>query len=67
MAVDVFKALMLGAVLSATLALVIGSQGTSAGPLAIHLAHVADAKIYWSWPLFLSGSGLAWGIMAMQR
>ena len=45
----------------------IGSQGTSAGPLAIHLVAIADAKIYWSWPVFLSGSGLAWGLMLLQR
>jgi len=61
------KAMMLGAILSATLALVIGSQGTSAGPLAIHLVPLADAKLYWSWPVFFSGSGLAWGIMLLQR
>ncbi len=64
---DVIKALMLGAILSATLALVIGSQGTSAGPLAIHIVNVVDAKLYWSWPIFVSGSGLAWGIMLLQR
>jgi len=67
MAMDVIKALVLGAVLSATLALVIGSQGSSAGPLAIHLVNIADAKLYWSWPIFISGSGLAFGIMLLQR
>lgn len=64
---DVIKAVMLGAILSATLALVIGSQGTSAGPLAVHMVNVAEAKLYWSWPIFVSGSGLAWGIMLLQR
>lgn len=64
---DVIKAVMLGAILSATLALVIGSQGTSAGPLAVHMVNVADAKLYWSWPIFVSGSGLALGIMLLQR
>jgi hypothetical protein len=67
MAMDLIKALTLGAILSATLAMVIGSQGTSAGPLAIHLVHIAEAKLYWSWPVFVSGSGLAWGIMLLQR
>lgn len=61
------KAMILGAVLSATIALVIGSQGTSGGALAIHLVPVAQAKLYWSWPVFFSGSGLAWGIMLLQR
>lgn len=67
MAMDVIKSLMLGAILSATLALVIGSQGSSAGPLAVHLISFADAKLYWSWPVFFSGSGLAFAIMLLQR
>jgi hypothetical protein len=57
----------LGAILSATIALVIGSQGSSAGPLAIHPVHIAEVKLYWSWPVFFSGSGLAWAIMLLQR
>ena len=64
---EMIKAVTLGAILTATIALVIGSQGTSAGPLAIHLVSVAQAKLYWSWPIFLSGSGLSWGIMMLQR
>jgi len=64
---DMIKALTLGAVLSAIIALVIGSQGTSAGPLAIHPVALGDARMYWSWPVFLSGSGLAWGIMLLNR
>lgn len=67
MAMEVIKSLTLGAILSATMALVIGSQGSSAGPLAIHLVSLADAKLYWSWPIFFSGSGLAFGIMLLQR
>jgi hypothetical protein len=64
---DMLKAFTLGAILSVTIGLVIGSQGTSAGPLAIELVSLAEAKIYWSWPVFLSGSGLAWGLMLLQR
>ncbi|MFN3863800.1 MAG: hypothetical protein ACK4RT_05900 [Erythrobacter sp.] len=64
---EFLKALALGAILSATIGLVIGSQGTSAGPLAIELVSLADAKFYWSWPVFLSGTGLAWGLMLLQR
>lgn len=64
---DMVKALVFGALLSATIGLVIGSQGTTAGPLAIHLIAIADAKIYWSWPVFLSASGLAWGLLLLQR
>jgi hypothetical protein len=67
MAMDMIKALMIGAILTATIALVIGSQGTTAGPLAIHMVHVAQTKLYWSWPLFFSGTGLSWGLMWLQR
>jgi hypothetical protein len=64
---DLWKAFTLGAVLSVTIGLVIGSQGTAAGPLAIQLVSLADTKLYWSWPVFLLGSGLAWGLMLPQR
>lgn len=64
---DFIKALTLGAILSAVIALVIGSQGVSSGPLAIHLVDVAEAKVYWSWPVFFGGSGLAFAIMLLQR
>ncbi len=64
---DLVKALTFGAILSAAIALVIGSQGTSAGPLAIHLLPVAEARVYWSWPVFFGGSGLAFGILLLQR
>ena len=64
---DLIKSMMFGAILSATLALVIGSQGSSAGPLAIHMVSIAEAKVYWSWPLFFSGSGLAFAIALLQR
>jgi len=64
---DFVKALTLGAILSATIALVIGSQGVSAGPLAIQLVPLAEAKIYWSWPVFFGGSGLSFAIMLLNR
>lgn len=64
---DLIKSVTLGAILSATIAMVIGSQGTTAGPLAIHLVDVADARVYWSWPIFFSGSGLAFGLLLLQR
>ena len=64
---DLIKALTFGAILSAAIALVIGSQGTSAGPLAIRLVDVADVSFYWSWPVFFSGSGLSFGMLLLQR
>jgi hypothetical protein len=64
---ELLKASILGAILSATIGLVIGSQGTSAGPLAIQLVSLAEAQVYWSWPVFLSGTGLSWALMLLQR
>ena len=64
---DFIKALVFGAILSATIAVVVGSQGVTTGPLAIHLVHIAEAKFYWSWPVFFSGSGLAFALMVLQR
>jgi hypothetical protein len=64
---DLIKALTFGAILSAAVALVIGSQGTSAGPLAIRLVDVADVRFYWSWPVFFSGTGLSFGMLLLQR
>lgn len=61
------KAIVLSAIVTWCIALVIGSQGTSGGALAIQSLQVIDYKIYWSWPLFLSGSGLAWGLILLQR
>ena len=41
---DFLKALMLGVILSATIGLVIGSQGVTAGPLAIHAVHLRNQR-----------------------
>lgn len=64
---DLLKAVMLGAVLAGCIAIVIGSQGTSAGPLAIQRVPISDYKVFWSWPLFFSGTGLSWALMLLQR
>lgn len=61
------KAVPLGAILSFVVALVIGSQGRQGGYLAIFRTDIYQYDLYWSWPLFFAGTGLAWGIMAMQR
>lgn len=64
---DFIKASILGTVLTGVVSLVIGSQGSAGGQLAIRLIHAGDTQFYWSWPLFLAGTGLAWGLMIMQR
>lgn len=64
---ELIKAITFGAILTAAIAMVLGSQGTSAGALAVHGVQISEARLYWSWPIFVSGSGLAWGIMLLQR
>jgi hypothetical protein len=67
MAMEAVKAIPLGAILSGVLSLVIGSQGSHGGQMAIHMTELADYRFWWSWPLFFAGAALAWGIMMLQR
>jgi hypothetical protein len=65
---EFIKAAILGTILTGVVALVIGSQGSGGGQLAIYMAKPYPGyEIYWSWPLFFSGTGLAWALMLMQR
>jgi hypothetical protein len=57
---DMFKALIPGALLSWLVSSAIGSQGSRGGWLAIGRVHIQDNMIYWSWPLFFLGVALAW-------
>lgn len=65
--IELFKAMPLGGILTAVVAIVIGSNGSRGGALAIHHMAVGAHEVYWSWPLFLAGTALAWGLMIMQR
>lgn len=64
---EAIKAAPLGALLSAVISVVIGSQGSQGGRMAIHLVEISNHSFHWSWPLFFAGSGLAYGLMIMQR
>ena len=64
---EFIKAAILGTILTGVVSLVIGSQESTGGQLAIHLMRAGDTSIYWSWPLFFAGTGLAWGLILMQR
>lgn len=64
---DLLKAMGFGALITGCVAVVIGTQGSSGGPLAIHSFEVIDYKVYWSWPMFLSGTGLFWSLLLLQR
>jgi hypothetical protein len=70
------KGMMLGAILTGVFCLVLGSQGSDGGFLYIfpvdvhtsklHFTQLHDFRFYWSWPLVLAGTGLAWGILLMM-
>lgn len=64
---EMVKAVPLGAILTFVVALVIGSQGSRGGQLAIFRAEIYQYDLWWSWPLFFAATGLAWGIMMIQR
>ncbi|AOL25039.1 hypothetical protein Ga0102493_11912 [Erythrobacter litoralis] len=61
------KAVVFGAIITGCLALVIGSQGSTGGRLAVEAVQLGGYRMFWSWPLFFSGSGLAWGLILLQR
>ena len=61
------KAMGFGVILTGAIALIIGTQGTSAGPLAVEPLMLNGYRLYWSWPIFAAGSGLSWGIILLQR
>ncbi len=64
---DLLKSVILAVILTGCIAMVVGSQGTSAGPMAIFAVKMAGHKAYWSWPVFFGGTGLAWSLMLLQR
>ena len=59
------KALIPGALLSWVIASVIGSNGSTGGVLYIGRLMIVHHEIYWSWPLFIAGTALAWFILLM--
>jgi hypothetical protein len=64
--VKLFKAIPFGIFLTVLVALFIGSGGGTGGALAIRPVEVMDIDFYWSWYLFIGGTGLAWVLMLMM-
>ena len=60
------KALVLGIFLALIVSLVIGSGGSSGGMLNVRLVAIEGFEFYWSWALFLIGTGLSFGIFLMM-
>jgi hypothetical protein len=61
-----FKALFPGLILTFIIAIVLGSNGSDGGFLHISRTHISGHIVYWSWPLFIASTGIAWGIIAMM-
>ncbi|MCJ2181693.1 hypothetical protein MTR62_03070 [Novosphingobium sp. 1949] len=59
------KALFPGFILTWLVAGVLGSQGVRGGILQLHEATIDTHPFFWSWPLFLLGTGLAWAMFAL--
>lgn len=60
------KAIPLSALLAFALAGVFGAGGGPPKILAVHQIEIADIAFYWSWPIFLAGTLLAWAILWMM-
>lgn len=71
--IAMFKAIPLGIFLTLLVALFMGSGGTSGGMLHVFPFQVQDAdlgldfRLYWSWALFLCGTGLSFFILLMME
>jgi hypothetical protein len=64
--VALFKALPFGIFLTVLVTLFMGSGGSSGGVLMIRRVEVMDIQFYWSWYLFLGGTGLTWVLLLMM-
>jgi hypothetical protein len=61
------KALFPGSLASWLLATIIGSQGLRGGVMAIQRIYVDQYDFYWSWPVFMGVTGLAWALFLMME
>ena len=60
------KAVVLGIFLALIVSLFIGSGGSSGGMLNVRQVAIEGYQFYWSWALFLIGTGLSFGIFLMM-
>lgn len=65
------KAVPFGIILTLLVCLFMGSGGGTGGMLSIRSFDVdiaqlgIDMRLYWSWALFLGGTGLTWALLLM--
>ncbi|MCB2047861.1 MAG: hypothetical protein KDE32_06485 [Novosphingobium sp.] len=62
-----FKALLPGSILTWLVCIIMGSNGSRGAWLNIHHVSIQSVDFYWSWPLFIAATGLAWGIFWMME
>ena len=67
MIMSLLKAVFLGAILTFVVSGVIWAGQSTGGFLNIHEFEVQGHFIQWSWPMFITGTGLSWGIMVMMK
>ena len=60
------KAMALGLFLALLVSLFIGSGGSSGGMLNVREVVFERYRFYWSWALFLIGTGLSFGLFLMM-
>ena len=61
------KAMALGLFLALLVSLFIGSGGSSGGMLNVREVVFEGYRFYWSWALFLIGTGLSFGLFLMME
>ena len=60
------KAVALGIFLALIISLFIGSGGSSGGMLNVREVTIEGYHFYWSWALFLIGTGISFGLFVMM-
>lgn len=63
---SLIKAVLLGGLLTWLVSLVLGTNHANTGWLNVHQMTIASHQIYWSWPLFVAATGIAWAVLAMM-
>lgn len=64
--ITLMKAIPLGVILAFVVSLFIGSGGSTGGFLNIHYYTIEGYSFYWSWVMFLLGTGLAFALLWMM-
>ena len=63
---DFFKGLIPGTILTLIVTAILGSNHFKSGYLYIFHQYIAGFGFYWSWPMFVASTLLAWAIFAMS-